>query len=64
VHEHRVQGAVVARIAPAYVAVEGPLRTDPAAELDRWSAILDARSVIWEEGSASVRETVWLSGRN
>jgi competence protein ComEC len=64
VHEHRVQGAVVARIAPAYVAVEGPLRTDPAAELDRWSAILDARSVIWEEGSASVRETVWLSGRD
>jgi competence protein ComEC len=63
VHEHRVQGAVVARIAPANVTVEGPLRTDPAAELDRWSAILDVRSVTWAEGSASVRETVWLSGR-
>jgi competence protein ComEC len=64
VHEHRVQGAVVASIAPAYVTVEGPLRTDPAPELDRWSAILDVRSVTWEEGSASVRETVWLSGRD
>jgi competence protein ComEC len=64
VHEHRVQGAVVARIAPANVTVEGQLRTDPAAERDRWSAILDVRSVTWDEGSASVRETVWLSGRD
>lgn len=63
VHEHRVQGAVVARIAPANVTVEGPLRVDPASELDRWSAILDVRSVTWEGGSAAVRETVWLSGR-
>ena len=63
VHEHRIQGAVVARIAPANVTVEGPLRTDPAVELDRWSAILDVRSVTWDGGSASLRETVWLSGR-
>ncbi len=62
-HEHRVQGAVVARIAPANVTVEGSLRTDPASERDRWSAILDVRAVAWDEGSASVRETVWLSGR-
>ena len=64
VHEHRVQGAVVARIAPANVTVEGPLRTDPSTERDEWSAILDVRSVTWDEGSASVRETVWLSGRD
>ena len=64
VHDHLVQGAVVARIAPAYVAVEGPLRTDPAAELGQWSAILDVRSVAWDQWSASVRETVWLSGRD
>src|SRR5262245_10756508 len=64
VHEHRVQGAVVARIAPANVTVEGPLRVDPESERDRWSAILDVRSVTWDEGSASVRETVWLLGRD
>ena len=64
VHEHRVQGAVVARIAPANVSLVGPLRTDPAAELDEWSATLDVRSVVWDGGSASVRETVWLSGRD
>jgi competence protein ComEC len=64
VHEHRVQDAVVARIAPANVAVEGPLRTDPSFELGEWSAILDVRSVTWDEGSAAVRETVWLSGRD
>jgi competence protein ComEC len=64
VHEHRVQGAVVARIGPANVTVEGPLRVDPSFERDRWSAILDVRSVTWDEGSAAVRETVWLSGRD
>jgi competence protein ComEC len=64
VHEHRVQGAVVARIAPANVSLVGPLRTDPAAKLDEWSATLDVRSVAWDGGSASVRETVWLSGRD
>ena len=55
---------VVATIAPANVTVEGPLRTDPSFELGEWSAILDVRSVTWDEGSAAVRETVWLSGRD
>ncbi|HEY3264013.1 MAG TPA: DUF4131 domain-containing protein, partial [Actinomycetota bacterium] len=64
VHEHRVQGAVVAHLAPASVTVEGPLRVDPSAERDRWSAIMDVRSVTWEGGAAAVRETVWLSGRD
>jgi drug/metabolite transporter (DMT)-like permease len=35
VHEHRVRGAVVARLARANVTVEGPLRVDPSAERDR-----------------------------
>jgi competence protein ComEC len=64
VHEHRVRGAVVARLAPANVTVEGPLRVDPSAELDRWSAVVDVRSVTWDGGAAAVRETVWLSGRD
>jgi competence protein ComEC len=64
VHEHRVQGAVVAHLAPASVTVEGPLRVDPSAERDQWSAIVDVRSVTWDGGAAAVRETVWLSGRD
>jgi len=64
VHEHRVGGAVVARLAPADVTVEGPLRVDPSAERDRWSAVVDVRSVTWDGGAAAVRETVWLSGRD
>jgi competence protein ComEC len=64
VHVHRVQGAVVARLAPANVTVEGPLRVDPSAERDRWSAVMDVRSVTWDGGAAAVRETVWLSGRD
>jgi DNA internalization-related competence protein ComEC/Rec2 len=63
VHEHRVLDAVLARIS-APVTVEGSLRVDPSVELDRWSAMLDVRSVRWDEGGASVRETVWLSGRD
>ena len=64
VHEHRVLGAVVARLAPGNVTVEGPLRVDPSAERDRWSAVVDVRSVTWDGGAAAVRETVWLSGRD
>ena len=63
VHEHRVRDAVLARISGP-VTVEGSLRVDPSVERDRWSAVLDARSVRWEDGGAAVRETVWLSGRD
>jgi len=62
-HEHRVRDALLARLAPVTVTVEGALRIDPRIDGDRWSAILDVRSVRWEAGAASVRETVWLSGR-
>ena len=63
VHEHRVRDALIARISGS-VTVEGSLRVDPSAERDRWSAVLDVRAVVWTEGAASVRETVWLSGRD
>jgi competence protein ComEC len=62
-HEHRVRDAVLSRLAPASVTVEGSLRIDPRSEADRWSAIVDVGSVRWEEGAAGIRETVWLAGR-
>ncbi len=60
-HEHRVRDALLARISGP-VTVEGSLRVDPATERDRWSAVLDVRSVRWDGGAASVHETLWLSG--
>ena len=60
-HEHRVRDALLARVSGP-VTVEGSLRADPAAERDRWSAVLDVGSVRWDAGAASVHETVWLSG--
>jgi hypothetical protein len=48
-HEHRVRDALLARLAPAAVTAEGSLRIDPRREADRWSAILDVRSVSWDK---------------
>ena len=62
-HEHRILDALLGRLAPEAVTVEGSLRIDPRIDRDRWSAILDVRTVHWDQGAASVRETVWLSGR-
>ena len=63
-HHHRVEGALVARLAPASVVVEGSLRVDPRADADRWSAVLDVGLVRWAGGTAEVHESVWLSGRD
>jgi competence protein ComEC len=63
-HAHRVEGALVARLAPASVVVEGSLRVDPRAEADRWSAVLDVALVRWSGRAAAIHESVWLSGRD
>ncbi len=63
-HQHRIQDALVARLAPAAVEVEGSLRVDPKADADRWSAVLDVRLVRWSERASAVHESVWLSGRD
>ncbi len=63
-HAHRVEGALVSRLAPASVVVEGSLRVDPKAEADRWSAVLDVALVRWSGRVAAVHESVWLSGRD
>jgi competence protein ComEC len=63
-HAHRIDGALVARLAPASAVVEGSLRVDPKAEADRWSAVLDVALVRWSGRAAAVHESVWLSGRD
>ena len=62
VHEHRVRDALVARLAPDPVTVEGSLRVDPKSDDRGWSAVFDVRTARWPGGLASVRESVWLSG--
>jgi DNA internalization-related competence protein ComEC/Rec2 len=61
-HAHRVEGAVLARLAPASLTAEAVLRTDPQTDLDRWSATADVRLVLAGGLRASVRESVWLDG--
>ncbi|HJS26005.1 MAG TPA: DNA internalization-related competence protein ComEC/Rec2 [Actinomycetota bacterium] len=63
-HHHRVEGGLVARLAPTAVVVEGSLRVDPQAEADRWSAVLDVALIRWSGRAAQVHESVWLSGRD
>jgi competence protein ComEC len=61
-HAHRIEGAALARLAPAGVVVDAVLRTDPRIEIDRWSAIADVRLVSADGVMLSVHESVWLSG--
>ncbi len=63
-HAHRIQGAYLARIAPARVEIDGVLRTDPSVDAHGWSAQLDARVVRDGTGVAAVRESVWVSGED
>lgn len=62
-HEHRTEGALLARLAPARVQVEGTLRTDPSPGTSGWSAVLAVGRVTWDGRQVAVRETVWLDGQ-
>jgi competence protein ComEC len=61
-HTHRVQGGVLARLAPGRAAVEAVLRIDPRTTPRGWWALADARLVETEEFAVRVREGVWVSG--
>lgn len=61
-HAHRLDGAVLARLAPARVEVEGVLRTDLRSEGGDWSAAMDVRLVRIGGWAAAVREGIWVGG--
>lgn len=61
-HAHRIEGGFLAQIAPARVSVDGVLRTDPSVDRDGWSAVVDARLVVGDGATTSVRESLWASG--
>jgi competence protein ComEC len=62
-HIHRIEGAFLARVAPASVSVDASLRTDPKVDGERWSAVVDVSFVESERAAARVRESVWVDGR-
>jgi len=64
VHEHRVQGSLLHRLAPEAVAVTGTLRTDPSAGAFGWSSVVDVSLVRYGDQAARVHESVWVSGQD
>lgn len=61
-HQHRTEGALLARLAPARVELEGVLREDPSPRTRGWSGVVQVSLVRWGDDAASVHETVWASG--
>ncbi|MEP6477064.1 MAG: DNA internalization-related competence protein ComEC/Rec2 [Actinomycetota bacterium] len=62
-HDARLDGQLLGRLAPERVTVEGSLRTDPSLGGYGWSATVDVRRVESAEGAWMVRESVWVSGQ-
>jgi competence protein ComEC len=61
-HQHRTEGALVRRLAPTQVTVEGTLRVDPESQERGWSAVLDVSLVRWGDRAARIDESVWVAG--
>ncbi len=59
-HAHRVEDALLARLATERVEIVGTLRVDPRQDIDGWSAVVDVREVRWSAGAATVHESVWV----
>jgi competence protein ComEC len=62
-HHRGLDGALLATLAPERVEIEGTLKTDPRRTTLGWSATEQVSRVEWPEGAASLRSSVWVSGR-
>jgi hypothetical protein len=60
----RIEGSLLARLAPRTVTITGTLREDPEPSPYGWHALVDVGRVEWSGGAAAVRETVWVSGND
>ena len=58
----RVDGSLLARLAPRTVTLTGTLREDPEPSPYGWHALVDVGRVEWSGNAAAVRETAWVSG--
>ncbi len=61
-HQHRIEGALLARLALRSVTVFGALRTDPSVGAYGWSAIVDVGRVEGADGVWRVHESLWVRG--
>ncbi|MGQ0668495.1 MAG: DNA internalization-related competence protein ComEC/Rec2, partial [Actinomycetota bacterium] len=61
-HAHRVEGSLLARLAPGRIEAVATLRTDPAPGGFGWSAIAQVATVWWEDGAAEIHEPLWIRG--
>jgi competence protein ComEC len=61
-HDARLDGQLLGRLAPERVTIEGSLRTDPSLGGYGWSVTVDATRVQSAAGAWTLRESVWVSG--
>jgi competence protein ComEC len=62
VHHRGLDGALLGRLAPERVVIDGTLKTDPRKTPLGWSAVAQVRQVVWPDGAATLRSSVWISG--
>jgi competence protein ComEC len=61
-HDRVLDTALLARLAPERVTIEGTLKTDPGTSTFGWSAEVYVRAVGWRERAATLRSSIWASG--
>ncbi len=61
-HDRGLDTALLARLAPERVAIEGTLKTDPGASTFGWSTEVYVRTVEWRDGAVTLRSSIWASG--
>jgi competence protein ComEC len=62
IHDRGLDTALLARLAPERVTIEGTLKTDPKASTFGWSAEVYVRTVEWRDGAVTLRSAIWASG--
>jgi competence protein ComEC len=63
VHHRGLESALLRRLAPERVTIEGTLKIDPRPSTFGWSSVAQVRRVGWRDGAAAtLRSVVWVSG--
>jgi competence protein ComEC len=62
IHHRGLEFALLRRLAPERVTIEGILKVDPRPSTFGWSSVAQVRRVEWRDGAATLRSVVWVSG--
>jgi competence protein ComEC len=60
--ERRLAGSFLSSLSGQAATLEASVREEPRPTALGWRAVVDVRRVSWRDGTASVRERVWISG--